>query len=144
MTRRILTHREQYEMLSPWRIAARSLGVSDTNYLKDEFDDWWAGGSEPGHPHAPHNLYTVSSSANPEKPITDWSIIEKFLSSRYPDVVGNYEHPINKAFMVLHNVGHGRNPEAWDWGDPDPQQRRVWQKLYSPTVRTIDDENRAI
>jgi hypothetical protein len=56
-------------------------------------------------------------------------MIQQFLYERHPDVVHDYEHPINRAFLVLHNIGHDRHPEAWDWGDPNSHEQKMWEKL---------------
>lgn len=41
MGRRILTAREQHEMLSPWRLASGFDPFKVTHRLRDEFHDWF-------------------------------------------------------------------------------------------------------
>jgi len=99
MTRRIITAREQVEMLSPWRTAA--VDPDSVKKLEKEFYDWHeneSGGLD--DEMAPD--YDVDRG-----PISYWPHIENFLSQKYPAAFRGHGAGREDAGQIL----DGHHPE---------------------------------
>lgn len=82
MTHRVITAREQYEMLSPWRTASEFDPTEVTQKLRGEFYDW--------HDQQPEDSNFLDSFSNrggvdPNNPLGHWPTIENFLKDKYPE-----------------------------------------------------------
>lgn len=74
--KRIITAREQHEMLLPWREAAFNQDLVDR--LHGEFHDWWKTAPEDPDDDREWEYYGDGS------PMNSWAHIERFMSDRYP------------------------------------------------------------
>lgn len=76
MARRIVTAREQHEMLSPWRTASGFDPFKVTHRLRDEFHDWFG------------QQYQQDPTRYSDKQwgagLSHWPVIEDFLKDKYP------------------------------------------------------------
>ena len=130
MARRILTAREQLEMLSPWREAA--LDHDLTNRLDKEFHQWWdengeepedffgeSSGDEDGYGADP-NSYAVRG------PLGNWPNIENFLKDRYPAAHKDLEFGDEEASIGLDgkwvNDKYETGPQAIHQHGYDPKE----------------------
>lgn len=115
---RIITAREQVEMLSPWRIAMEipdpesvpPEGEETLTRLQNEFDDWWEQYPYKGDPFASKTQWAHY----PDKPVTHWPNVERFLRERYPDSAMNVDRGIELASPLLNRF----------FVDPDPPGSR--------------------
>lgn len=89
MTRRILTAREQLQMLSPWREAAMNQDL--VNSLRDQFHDWY---------HQHKDIHRLESGGK-YGPLRSWKNVEKFLKHNYPAAHRGYSLGAEQAGQVM-------------------------------------------
>ena len=107
---RIITAREQVEMLAPWREAAFNKKLVDQ--LHGEFREWWGDGSNPPHPGREYQWGVK------DEPLSYWKNIESFLKDRYPEAHGNLIGGMEDAYPRLEDP-------AWKeetWGKSSPER----------------------
>lgn len=133
--------------------------------LSKEFDQWW---SEYPHKEDPAKLQETNWKLYPDKPVTHWRNVERFLRDRYPrSALGKaygYEEAspsmerellrlsqgskptprcgdlVSATMLRLHNLAQGRE----DTLDNDPMHRFLWERRTRSTHNEVRDEERAV
>lgn len=113
---RIVTAREQVEMLLPWRTAADFDPMAVTNRLKNEFGDWFQNlPADRLHELKSIEMHPLMDENNP---VGHWPTVERFLKDRYPAA--------HRGFMS------GQEDAAHWLDDPDDENT-------SPMMENEDD-----
>lgn len=122
MGRRIITAREQHEMLSPWRTASGFDPMAVTNKLKGEFNDWFD--ALPQDRLDELRNIEMHPLMDENTPVGHWPTVERFLKDRYPAA--------HRGFMS------GQEDAAHWLDDPDDENTSPmmeneddWPELYS-------------
>ena len=115
---RIITAREQVEMLAPWRTASEFDPMKVTNRLKGEFYDWFDTLPD-------HRLQEIKNikmhpfmDHHENNPVSHWPTVERFLKDKYPAA--------HRGFMT------GREDASHWLDDPDDENE-------SPMMENEDD-----
>lgn len=114
--RRIVTHREQAELATPWQRTAEFDPYAVTTKLKGEFEDW----HKPDHP--------ASASYSPDKwnsGMGHWPVVEHFLKDRYPAAHRGLQTGREDASTLLDAPEYAHttsNPSAAPYASEDHQK----------------------
>lgn len=140
MSRRIVTAREQHEMLSPWRTASGFDPMAVTTKLKGEFHDWFDSLPE----HRLDELKNIEMHPfmdhHENNPVSHWPTVERFLKDKYPAAHRGFMTGHEDASMWLDNPNNEYEDPMLEGDDefgslppPEPYSSADHQKLgYDP------------